>query len=213
MWMSNLGYCTNEIMFCFDIYCRESLSHFVLACVMRRGRLRFNDQNSFIAARVYTLVPWAPPHSCSGQLQEIVPFSLLYATSHCSVTKPLQDLPYLQAHPSGFLASPLMLGETAFPCNPGKCLQQGPFCLPPLPFLGWDFPSHNWGFPKPPRYSRASLHCWEPPSPGSIAFLSLQAFQCYQPLLSWFFTSQFFLQAQTGHFISTKVCIFYILVQ
>lgn len=54
MWMSNLGYCANEIMFCFAIYsCRERLSHFVLSYVMGRGRLGFifNDQNSCTAAR------------------------------------------------------------------------------------------------------------------------------------------------------------------
>lgn len=136
------------------------------------------------------LVPWAPPHSCPGELQGTFPFSLLYATSHCSLTKPLQDLPYLQAHPSGFLAPLLMLGEIVFSWNPvWEVFDSRDPPASHFTFSGLGLPFPQMGPPQAPWYRGASLHCWEPPSPESTAFLSLQALQCNQPLLSWFLIS------------------------
>lgn len=209
MWMSNPGYCTNEIMFCFEIYCRESLSHFVLACVTGRGRLRFNDQNSCTAAREYLGSLGTPP-----QLFRRVIENFSFSSSGCHQplfshqASPRPPLPSGSAShtPPGFLASPLMLGEIAFSRDPAwEVSDSRNLPLPPAPLsLGWAFPSHCWGLPKPPGTGEPLC------AAGSTAFLSLQALQCYRPLLSWCLISLFYHRAPSRAFhIYKNVYIIY----
>lgn len=196
-------------MFCFEIYCRESLSHFVLAYVMRRGWLRFNDQNSCTAARLY-LGSLGTPSQLSRRVTGNF-FLLVFSMPPATVLSPSLSKTSLTFRHTlqAFWCLHWCLVRLFFPrTQSGKCLTAGT-PLPPTPlFLGWDFP--QLGPPQAPWYRGASLHCWEPPSPGITAFLSLQALQCYWPLLSWCLISPFYLQAPNRAFhIYKNVYIIY----